>query len=46
MISDYKVDDKDLFVRGFDEKLHAKATQIATNNRITLASIVTDAIDK
>ena len=37
---------KDLFVQGFDEKLHAKATQIATNNRITLASIVTDAIDK
>jgi uncharacterized protein YqgV (UPF0045/DUF77 family) len=37
---------KDLFVRGFDEKLHAKAAQIATNDRITLASIVTDAIDK
>jgi hypothetical protein len=37
---------KDLFVRGFDEKLHAKATQIATNDRTTLASIVTDAIDK
>jgi hypothetical protein len=37
---------KDLFVRGFDEKLHAKATQIAINDRITLASIVTDAIDK
>jgi uncharacterized protein YqgV (UPF0045/DUF77 family) len=37
---------KDLFVRGFDEKLHSKATQIATNDRITLASIVTDAIDK
>ena len=37
---------KDLFVRGFDEKLHAKATQIATNDRITLASIVMDAIDK
>ena len=37
---------KDLFVRGFDEKLHAKATQIATNDRITLASMVTDAIDK
>ena len=37
---------KDLFVRDFDEKLHAKATQIATNDRITLASIVTDAIDK
>jgi|ERR671918_591586 hypothetical protein len=37
---------KDLFVRGFDEKLHAKTTQIATNDRITLASIVTDAIDK
>lgn len=37
---------KDLFVRGFDEKLHAKATQIATNDRVTLASIVMDAIDK
>lgn len=37
---------KDLFVRGFDEKLHVKATQIATNDRITLASIVTDAISK
>ena len=37
---------KDLFVRGFDEKLHAKATQIATNDSTTLASIVTDAIDK
>jgi hypothetical protein len=37
---------KDLFVRGFNEKLHSKATQIATNDRITLASIVTDAIDK
>lgn len=37
---------KDLFVRGFDEKLHARATQIATNDRITLGSIVTDAIDK
>lgn len=37
---------KDLFVRGFDEKLHAKAAQIATNDRVTLASIVTDAIDK
>ncbi|HEY7108527.1 MAG TPA: hypothetical protein VH415_03775 [Nitrososphaeraceae archaeon] len=37
---------KDLFVRGFDEKLHAKATQIATNDRVTLGSIVTDAIDK
>ena len=37
---------KDLFVRGFDEKLHAKATQIATNDRTTLASIVTEAIDK
>ena len=37
---------KDLFVRGFDEKLHAKAAQIAINDRITLASIVTDAIDK
>jgi hypothetical protein len=37
---------KDLFVRGFDEKLHAKATQIATNDRITLASVVTDAIDR
>ena len=37
---------KDLFVRGFDEKLHARATQIATNDRITLASIVKDAIDK
>jgi hypothetical protein len=37
---------KDLFVRGFDEKLHAKATQIATNDHITLASVVTDAIDK
>ncbi|MGH9975868.1 MAG: hypothetical protein ACRD8Z_08555 [Nitrososphaeraceae archaeon] len=37
---------KDLFVRGFDEKLHAKATQIAANDRITLASIVTDAIDR
>ena len=37
---------KDLFVRGFDEKLHAKAAQIATNDRTTLSSIVTDAIDK
>lgn len=37
---------KDLFVRGFDEKLHAKATQIATNDRVTLGSIVTDAINK
>src|SRR6185437_3976371 len=37
---------KDLFVRGFDENLHAKATQIATNDRVTLASIVTDAIDR
>jgi uncharacterized protein YqgV (UPF0045/DUF77 family) len=37
---------KDLFVRGFDEKLHAKATQIATNDRITLATIVTGAIDE
>lgn len=37
---------KDLFVRGFDEKLHARATQIATNGRVTLGSIVTDAIDK
>src|SRR5918996_2103236 len=37
---------KDLFVRGFDEKLHSTATQIATNDRITLASIVTDAIDQ
>jgi hypothetical protein len=37
---------KDLFVRGFDEKLHARATQIATNDRVTLGSIVTDAIDK
>ena len=37
---------KDLFVRGFDEKLHARATQIATNDRTTLSSIVTDAIDK
>ena len=37
---------KELFVRGFDEKLHSKATQIATNDRITLASIVTDAVDK
>jgi hypothetical protein len=37
---------KDLFVRGFDEKLHAKATQIATNDHVTLASIVTDAIEK
>jgi len=37
---------KDLFVRGFDENLHARATQIAANDRITLGSIVTDAIDK
>ena len=37
---------KDLFVRGFDEKLHAKATQIATKDQVTLGSIVTDAIDK
>ena len=37
---------KDLFVRDFDEKLHARATQIATNNSTTLASIVTDAVDK
>ena len=37
---------KDLFVRGFDEKLHSRATQIATNDHVTLASIVTDAIDK
>ena len=37
---------KDLFVRDFDEKLHAKASQIATNDGITLASIVSDAVDK
>jgi hypothetical protein len=37
---------KDLFVRDFDEKLHAKATQIAANDHTTLASIVTDAVDK
>src|SRR5215510_1928400 len=37
---------KDLFVRGFDENLHARATQIAANDRVTLGSIVTDAIDK
>ena len=37
---------KDLFVRDFDEKLHVKATQIAANNHATLASIVTDAVDK
>ena len=37
---------KDLFVRGFDENLHTKATQIATNDHVTLASIVTDAIGK
>jgi hypothetical protein len=37
---------KDLFVRDFDEKLHVKATQIAANNHTTLASIVTDAVDK
>jgi hypothetical protein len=37
---------KDLFVRDFDEKLHVKATQIAANDHTTLASIVTDAVDK
>ncbi|HEX6028239.1 MAG TPA: hypothetical protein VFY64_04300 [Nitrososphaeraceae archaeon] len=37
---------KDLFVRDFDEKLHAKASHIATNDHTTLASIVTDAVDK
>jgi hypothetical protein len=37
---------KDLFVRDFDEKLHAKATQIATDDGVTLASIVADAVDK
>jgi hypothetical protein len=37
---------KDLFVRDFDEKLHLKATQIAANNHSTLASIVTNAVDK
>jgi hypothetical protein len=37
---------KDLFVRGFDEKLHARATQIAANDRVTLGSIVTEAIEK
>jgi hypothetical protein len=37
---------KDLFVRDFDEKLHAKASQIATDDGITLASIVADAVDK
>jgi hypothetical protein len=37
---------KDLFVRDFDEKLHAKATQIATSDGITLASIIADAVDK
>ena len=37
---------KDLFVRDFDEKLHVKASQIATNNHTTLASIVTDAVGK
>ena len=36
---------KDLFVRDFDEKLHAKASQIATDDGITLASIVADAVD-
>ena len=41
-----KVMVKDLFVRDFDEKLHAKATQIATNDGITLASIVADAVDR
>jgi len=37
---------KDLFVRDFDERLHAKASQIATDDGITLASIVADAVDK
>jgi len=37
---------KDLFVRDFDEKLHAKASQIATDDGITLGSIVVDAVDK
>jgi hypothetical protein len=37
---------KDLFVRDFDEKLHAKASQIATDDGVTLASIVADAVDK
>jgi hypothetical protein len=37
---------KDLFVRDFDEKPHGKATQIAANDHPTLASIVTDAVDK
>ena len=37
---------KDLFVRDFDGKLHAKATQIANDDGITLASIVNDAVDK
>lgn len=37
---------KDLFVRDFDEKLHAKASQIATDDGITLASIVSDAVEK
>lgn len=36
---------KDLFVRDFDEKLHAKASQIATDDGITLASIVSDAVE-
>src|SRR6476469_9355747 len=44
MSSRYMV--KDLFVRDFDEKLHAKASQIATDDGITLASIVADAVDK
>jgi hypothetical protein len=37
---------KDLFVRDFDERLHTKASQIATDDGITLASIVADAVDK
>src|ERR687883_75948 len=45
-ISHYENMVKDLFVRDFDEKLHAKATQIAANDHTTLASIVTDAVDK
>jgi hypothetical protein len=37
---------KDLFVRDFDERLHAKASQIASDDGITLASIVADAVDR
>lgn len=37
---------KDLFVRDFDENLHAEATNIANKEGVTLAAIVNKAIDE